>query len=211
MSLASFAIPRWFWGMIVLLLGGCSSNSGTQLNHYFLQPPGQAAPALPATEVRGPIVVLQKLRLANYLQQPSLVLQLKQHELYYSMQDLWAEPLQQGFSKALLMELNQGTGTRRYVSYQSPGNDDHSLSLAVQLDHFLATDESQVVASGEFWLLQGAQDSVLYQQRFHYRLGLRQDGYHHAVSQLRQLVSQLAADIDAAAVKVKSTSSNTEG
>jgi uncharacterized lipoprotein YmbA len=148
-----------------------------------------------------PIAVLQSLDVADYLRQSSLVMQVDQHQLYYSRQDVWAEKLQSSFYKALLQDLN-ATGQRNYVASDSPNATQAAAAVTIRLDHFHATDSSTVVSSGRYWLSGNNQqiDKVINltssSHVFFFESDLKQDGYAAAVKQMRTLVTSLATQIE---------------
>lgn len=146
-------------------------------------------------------IVLQLLNVAEYLRQPSLVMQVNQHELHYAQQDVWAEKLQTSFHAALLQDLNN-IGKRNYVTSTSPEAINAGMAIIVMLEHFHATDESTVISSGHYWLsaqsLQKNRNENLSNSShaFYFESELKQDGYAHAVKQLRTLVDNLANQIE---------------
>ena len=147
------------------------------------------------------IVVLQLLNVADYLHQASLVMQINQHELHYSRQDVWAEKLQSSFYKALLQDLNT-TGKRDYVASSSPNAIYAATGITVKLEHFHATDASTVVSSGRYWLSENGprthknKELAKSSHAFFFESPLKLDGYAHSVEQLRTLVASLAKQIE---------------
>jgi uncharacterized lipoprotein YmbA len=148
-----------------------------------------------------PIVVLQLLNVADYLRQSSLVMQINANELHYSRQDVWAEKLQSSFYKALLQDLNT-TDQRNYVALTSPNAIYAVTAIKVKLDHFHVTDASTVVSSGRYWLSEKDpqtnknENFAASEHSFFFESELKQDGYAHAVEQLRTLVVNLAKKIE---------------
>jgi uncharacterized lipoprotein YmbA len=148
-----------------------------------------------------PVVILQVVDVAEYLNKLSLVMQVDKHELYYSRQNVWAEKLQSSFYKALLEDLN-ATGQRVYVEHNSPDAEFAVSSIKVELEHFHATDTSIVVSSGRYWL--SLSDTEVTKnnkfptssQPFFFESELNQDGYAHAVEKLRTLINSLAKQIE---------------
>ena len=88
---------------------GCSSSSTT--SHYYLlnKPPmtQQAVQAAVSKNSQSPKSVFAvQVQLAEYLNQPYIVMQLGTHQINYSSFHLWAEPLLLGIKKSLLFDLN---------------------------------------------------------------------------------------------------------
>lgn len=148
-----------------------------------------------------PMVLLQMVDVAEYLNQSGLVMQIDKYELYYSRQDVWAEKLQSSFYKALLEDLN-ATGQRVYVEHNSPNAEFAVASIKVELEHFHATDTSRVVSSGRYWLslsdpnVTENKKLTTSSQPFFFESELNQDGYAHAVEKLRTLINSLAKQIE---------------
>jgi len=187
----------------VALLIGCTSEP-LSVRYYLLHTPENKVPN--TTLVTQPIktkptVVLQLLNVADYLRQSSLVMQVNQHELHYSRQDVWAEKLQSSFYKALLQDLN-AIGQHNYVPTSSPNAAHATATISIQLEHFHATDASTVVSSGRYWV--SADDPRTGKNKdlftsihsFFFESDLTQDGYAHAVEQLRKLNVNLSKQIE---------------
>jgi uncharacterized lipoprotein YmbA len=178
---------------LLLTLMGTACTSAPQTVHYYLL----HTPSLQQTDNSHsgkPTVALKTIVVADYLRQSSLVLQLNQHELYYSRQDVWAESLQSSFTKALLQDLNHSTPLS-YISALAPSGP-ISDQVSIKLEHFHITHNASVVASGHYWLTNN--DSPLassFSKTFFFERPLQEDGYEHAVQQLRKLVTALAQQL----------------
>lgn len=179
------------------LLAACATESSS-VRYYLLHTPEDQVSTVP--DKTKPTTVLQVVEVADYLQQSSLVMQVDQHELYYSREDVWAEKLQLSFYKALLLDLN-ALGQRNYVAFTAPDANEATSSISIKLAHFHATGNSTVVSSGRYWLSsinQENQQQILppVSYPFFFESELQQDGYAQAVKQLRTLVTSLARQID---------------
>lgn len=182
------------------LLASCSSKPLT-VKYYLLHTPEKQ---ISTSSIQGkPVVILQMVDVAEYLNQAGLVIQVDKYELYYSRQDVWAEKLQFAFYKALLEDLN-ATGQRNYVAPNSPNAEFATASIKVELEHFHATDLSTVISSGRYYLsaidTQPKTNNNVYvsplSNTYYFDLALEKDGYTHAVKQLRKLISSLAKKIE---------------
>jgi len=184
--------------LCMALLVGCTSKP-LSVRYYLLHTPENNLPN--TADKTKPTAVLQLLNVADYLRQTNLVMQIDQHELYYSRQDVWAEKLESSFYKALLQDLNT-SGHQNYVASSAPEAIDATTSISIQLAHFHATDKSTVVSSGRYWL-SGSNQQIEQNKNltssshvFFFESQLKQDGYAHAVEQLRTLVTSLATQIE---------------
>lgn len=175
-----------------LLTFGCTSTS-VGLNYYVFNAPSSALPAARETNLT---VAVESITLADYLRQSSLVMQVDEHKLYFSSQDLWAEGLQGAIQKALLADLNS-SGRTLFIASGRETKPTYQASLNLQIDHLLVTNNSTVVMSGNY-IVADPSDKTLINQPFFVELALEEDGFAHAVVQQRMLVSQLAEQIQAA-------------
>ncbi|MFT5837577.1 MAG: putative lipoprotein YmbA [Flavobacteriales bacterium] len=184
--------------LCLALFFSCASEP-LNVRYYLLHTPENTVPD--TSDKTKPIVVLQLLDIADYLRQSSLVMQIDEHELHYSRQDVWAEKLQSSFYKALLQDLN-ATDHRDYVASYSPIAKDAMAAITIKLEHFHATDSSTVVSSGQYWLSENAPQTSKNQHimtsthSFFFESPLKRDGYAHAVEQLRTLLERLAKQIE---------------
>ena len=175
-----------------LLLQACSSPV-ENTNYYLLHT--ASTDKVKKINPRAPKIVLGKIQLADYLRQDSLVLQLSEHQLFYSPKNIWAEPLQIAIAKALLFDLNQHSNDYQYINHSSAQPEAASYELIVHIEHFLATDKSKVMATGKYWLLNRQSGEQLVVDTFYLQQGLNKDGYTHAVEQLRTLILALSQEI----------------
>ena len=184
--------------LCMALLSSCTSKP-LSVHYYLLHTPDNNVSH--QVDESKPTVVLQLINVADYLQQSSLVMQIGQHELHYSHQDVWAEKLQASFYNSLLKDLNVA-GQRNYVASSSPNVSLAVTSVAITLEHFHATDVSTVVSSGQYWLSENMTSTnqrksvVASSHSFFFESELKQDGYSHAVKQLRTLITRLAKQIE---------------
>lgn len=177
--------------LLVIILMGCSSKPA-KVNYYMLYTPSHSSDNI-TPGVKAQKVTLNKLLLADYLQQSSLAMQYNQNQIYFSPKDVWAEGLQSSIFNVLLAELNQNE-KRQFNAYQTPYKDGNNTEVTVQIDHFHATDQSTVVSSGYFWIdLPTGQEPI--KKAFHISLPVKEDGYSNAVLQLKAVLHELAQQI----------------
>ena len=170
------------------ILLSCSS-APLSVNHYLLHSP--TPPSTTIGDLQKSSVTFDQVIIADYLRQVSLVIQMDDHKLYFSRQDIWAESLQTSFYKALKYDLNLSKNTMYVTSHQSS---EQEITLKVKLEHFHITNHSSVISSGTYMLLGNNTQGV--EKPFYFTLPLKQDGYPHAVSQLRKTVKTLAQQIN---------------
>lgn len=181
---------------ICLLLTACSTSKVMQVNYYLLN---DSSSPEQHVQINGSSakVVLHRIELAEYLLQSNLAMQINSHQLHYSRQHAWAEPLTSAISKALITDLNAEQSDFTYMTKNDPIATDHQYELRLQIDHLLATDKSTVIATGYYWLLTKGENNVTnLKKSFNLERKLTKDGYPHAVAQLRELIGQLSNQIN---------------
>lgn len=182
----------------LLMLIGCTTEP-LNLRYYLLHSPkGEIANVRDNSKST---IALQIVNVADYLRQSNLVMQINQHEMYYSQQDVWAEKLQTSFQKALLQDLNS-LGKQNYVAASSPIAKVADIKISIELEHFHATDMSTAVGSGRYWISTNTNkngiNSVITSENlpFFFESDLQQDGFAHAVEQLRTVIFSLSNQIN---------------
>lgn len=192
-----------FIAILSLAVAACSSQSATKANYYLLNEANSQALGEPKESGLDNSLVhyisIDKIRLSGFLSQPNIAMQMKDHQLYFSNSHLWAERLDSGIFKSLLNDLNQQSSSLHFVSHGSPEISKTSAKLIVEVEHFIATVNSEVILKGKFWLVQEAANdnsiSKNIKQSFSYSLTLEKDGYPHSVSKMRELLTLLSDDI----------------
>lgn len=178
--------------ILVVLVSSCSSSSQTPLetNYYLLNSPHIAKPSVSINKT----VAVKVLELPAYLHQPQLVMQLSKHQLHYARFNMWAEPLQVGFTKALISDLNLNNKSIQFVANEFLPEEKMGNELIVRVDYFHPSTASKVILSGVFWRANNESKSII-QQPFSFELLLNEDGYTHAIEQMRRLVSMMSESI----------------
>ena len=159
---------------LALMMSGCSSSPSPSAKFYLLHH---------ETKVNQPLTsdkaIKAKVEFPDYLTQPNLVMKLGRHQLHYAQYHKWAEPLPVSFEKALNAELSAMQVNR-------------DESLIVTVEHFHISERNSVILSG-YYVAQHKHNAQL----FYFENKLNEDGYPHAVGQLRKLVTLLAKQIAA--------------
>lgn len=179
------------------LLQACSSVSNS--TRYYLLNSYQTVESIDELD-RGIQRAAQEkiavsVQLPEYLNQPSLVMQIDEHQIHYALFHVWAEPLLLGTTKALLADLNSQTETAEFVNARSLKWASPSSHLDVQIEYFHITNDSRVILSGQYRLDDGAHSQILLSGPFSFEQKLLADGYEPSIAQMRQLVSELAAEL----------------
>lgn len=178
---------------LCFILFACVTPVST-VQYYLLNTADDDAPAAKVGQQE--TIVLASVQLADYLNKINLVMKIAENQLYYSEQDVWAQSLQTGIYQTLLRDLNSQAMQSHYIAMNSPNAKQTNKRLLVEFSHFMPTDQSQVIASGKYWLVDTSNvDNTGISNNFSYAIPLHQDGYAHAVTQLKALLGLLSQDI----------------
>lgn len=177
------------------LLSSCSTSKVQQVNYYLLNKSNNVNHSV-IVNPQSTKIVVQQIRLAEYLTQSNLAMQVNSHQLHYSRQHAWAESLDTAIEKALLNDLNGYQSDMVFLNKNDPLAQDHQYELVLQIDHLIATDQSTVITSGTYWLVSKDENKVTnHKKRFSLEKRLTESGYLHSVSQLRMLLGELSGQI----------------
>jgi uncharacterized lipoprotein YmbA len=175
---------------LFVLLASCRS-ADMPLTWYVLAPTPAASAAAPAPVDDGPVLVIERVELAEFLRQAGLVLQTGPQQLQLSRQHLWAQGLDEALPRLLLQELQRQTPRHR-ILLATDHAPDPAWRLRLQVDAFHALDTGEVVCAGRFQLIEAATGNSRVRE-FRFTAGLQDDGHAHAVAQLAGLTQELAA------------------
>lgn len=178
----------------IFLLAACSANTPQKSQYYLLNSP-TSTNNVNIRHENSQKITLTLLELPDYLKQPSLVLQLSNHQLHYSHFHMWAEPLQSSFLEALTQDLNNINSRLHYFVIAASSQETSSDVVFVKVNAFHATHQSQAILTGTYWLQGKDVTDQIAEHNFNLTVALNQDGYEHAVEQMRKSVSQLAQKI----------------
>ena len=178
----------------IILLTACSANTPQKTQYYLLNSPTSTNSAAVHNK-NSQNIAITLIELPDYLKQPSLVLQLSSHQLHYSHFHMWAEPLQSSFLEALRQDLNHINSRLHYFVTAASSPEASSDVVFVKINAFHATHQSQAILTGTYWLQGKDFTGEIAEHNFNLTVALNQDGYEHAVEQMRKIVSQLAQKI----------------
>ena len=179
-----------FLTLFIVILTGCSSNP-QRTQHYTFN---ATSSALNLGNKQMEIFVIAPLQLATFLDQPGLVIQLNDNQVFTSSYHRWAQPLRETLHITLAQELNRTSNSERTFSKKQPRSR-QSSQLHIDVEQFNSNDQSQVVFSGQFSIYT-KEDKLLSNQSFHITEQLSQDGYPHSVNMLQLTITQLARQIN---------------
>lgn len=182
--------------MSIMLLAACSSGKSQKTQYYLLNSPTSTSTNNTTIHNQNSQnIAITLIELPDYLKQPSLVLQLSSHQLHYSHFHMWAEPLQSSFLEALTQDLNNINSRLHYFIPKASNQEISTDVVFVKVNAFHATHQSQAILTGTYWLQGEDFKGEIAENNFNLTVALNQDGYEHAVEQMRKNVGQLAKKI----------------
>ena len=182
------------FGLSIILMTGCSSDNTPKTQYYLLNSPTLDSSGIVVNDTH-PIITVQIEELPDYLKQPSLVLQLSDHQLHYSNFHMWAEPLQVSIARTLTQDLNTIDSQNNYIIMAAPNAKKANTTVVIEVTAFHATHHSKAILAGSYWLKQKNSKNSIQKYHFKFTVALDIDGYPHAVEQMRKAVTQLANEI----------------
>tara|TARA_R110001592_G_scaffold337300_1_gene623676 strand:+ start:292989 stop:293540 length:552 start_codon:yes stop_codon:yes gene_type:complete len=177
---------RAIYLIAVLLLGACSGQPVTQEN-YLLRPavaPGSATAVVESGYALGAI------RVANYIDQPGLVITRGDGKIHSARNHVWAEPLQVSLRRYLAVEVSGSSG--RDIAASTSSATKTRIDVTIDELHGNGSGAAVLVA---YWDVAGDEGSKSF--RFAEDEALSGDGYDALVNAEEALLKRLAKAIAA--------------
>ncbi len=140
-------------------------------------------------------VISLSVTLADYLMQPSVVMQIDEHQIHYALFHRWAEPLLSGTEQSLLQDLNARIDHGEFVKAEGGASNTQSSYLHVNVDYFHIGQDSSVILAGHYKFVVPGDTGTADKGVFSFRETLSSDGYEPAIGQMRQLITELSDQI----------------
>lgn len=141
-------------------------------------------------------IVLDKVTLPEYLKHRGLVYQTSDTNLHISTSHLWAEPVDEGLTKALAsaLEANNVALIRpdHYASEDAP-------HLSLYINDFVSTYEGEVIFSGQYAITRASEEASIHP--FMFKAPLSNDGFASSIKAMRSAINKLAKDINATIIQ----------
>ena len=135
-------------------------------------------------------MVLDKVTLPEYLKHRGLVYQTSDTNLHISTSHLWAEPVDEGLTKALGNALvSHNVALVRPDYYAS----EESLHMSLYINDLVSTYEGEVIFSGEYVVTRTSKEASLHP--FMFKAPLNNDGFASSINAMRVTIETLAKDI----------------
>lgn len=179
----------------LISVAGCTTSPVENVD-YFILSNGDIPNSTQARTQQKAKILVDKVSLPSYLDTSNMAMQLNDHQLYYSKQHFWAEPLKIGIVNALVEDLNGDDAKHHYVDSIDDIAEGKYPRISVHIKQFMPTSGSTVKLNGQYWLISA--DSKLNKADAHtfaFEADLNEDGYPHAVKKMRMLLQQLSKDV----------------
>lgn len=168
-------------------LSACSSAPNA-LTYYLLHPTNGAS--VLEREAKQSIV-LDKVTLPEYLKHRGLVYQTSDTNLHISTSHLWAEPVDEGLTKALASALKANNVALvrpdHYASEKAP-------HISLYINDFVSTYEGEVIFSGQYAVSRASEAVSIHS--FTFKAPLNNDGFASSIKAMRSAIKKLAEDIN---------------
>jgi hypothetical protein len=180
-----------FLTLIALVLYGCASSSpGPEKQHYLLRADVEIADGLQQVPAR---VGIGRIVLADYLNQPGIVIVTESNTIRPARQHLWAEPLDAGLRAYMRDALTARAGYP--VSPDSARRLSWKYRIDIGIDQLHGSLDGDVRLVAGWVIIETATDTELAQYRFDRTTQQQDDGYDSLVVAEETLLSQLADQI----------------
>ncbi len=173
--------------IMALALTTTSGCSSVQELHFYHLP--QQADIAVAVAIDAPVIVVEPVMVANYLNTNALILQTSSVQLVKTTQHQWAEALDQQLTRLLQQQLATALPNHRITDRAPLGPQQR---LLVQIEQFHGTEQGIVLISGKVSVLNGEHTT---QQRFAVQLAQPEAGYPALVATLGEGWQQVVAEI----------------
>ncbi|MDH3647773.1 MAG: PqiC family protein [Gammaproteobacteria bacterium] len=181
--------------VVLALIGltACASQPATD-QYYSLVLAADSVTPTASAEKAETLIIVGPIQLARYLSQPGLPLQTGTSQIQTANHHFWAEPLDEAISKVLVGDISQRVDNVAVDRVAGRWTGDGDCQVRVEFDKFHPTENSQVVATGRYWIHESAGARVT-KKEFEIVQTLSENGYAHAVHKLRASLAILASEI----------------
>ena len=184
-------IRSGFFLFVLSALTACGSQP-VKDQYYSLVLAADDTPAPVTVEKPTKQIIVGPIQLARYLTQPGLAMQTGASQILVANHHFWAEPLDEAIGKVLVRDISQQVNAVAVDRAGGRWTQNGDCQLRVEFDKFHATENSQVVTTGRYWI---HESNDTRKREFDIVRRLSTDGYAHAVHQLRATLATLAGEI----------------
>jgi len=144
-------------------------------------------------------VYVRRIEVPAYLAKQGLVTIKGGSEVNYADTYLWAEPLDQGLSRAVAEDLSQKSRLRAFGFSPTVLPPDHTYDVWIRLERFEGTDDGQAVLRARWWISTAVSSNSIGGRTTEIRRsGWRPGDYGALIELFRSEVQELSGEIAAA-------------
>jgi uncharacterized protein len=179
--------------LLLILIVGCASSPPSKF--YLLSPiSNESSTSQHSADEKCVSIAIGYVRLPEYTNRPQIVTRTSQNELSRSQFDLWAEPLQDTFSRVIAENLTRLLCTKRvYLPWMRSIKADYLVGVEViEMNGDLGTIAFLQV---EWIIWEGAEGRELVQRRSKYSEPVQDRSYSGLVQAYSNMIGQLSRDI----------------
>jgi uncharacterized lipoprotein YmbA len=177
----------------LLFLTSCATREPLP-NFFVLTGTGSRAAR---THTSGETVVLvRRVEVPSYLARTSLVTMMGGIEVKYSATQRWAEPLDQGLSRAVAEDLSRNSRIRAYGFAPEAPSVDHRYDVWIRLERFEGNDNGEVVLRARWSISSSGSSSPISSRTVDiHRNGWQPGDYAGLVRLLSEEVAEMSRQI----------------
>lgn len=169
---------RLLWLISLIALTGCAGRAVAPAM-YLLD---TAPPASPTQAVNAPIVIVDNVDVAPYLDEPGIVYQTGPHRVILARNNRWASPLSAQLTGGLQAALESSVPNAS-IRRSGSNNPSGAFHLVTTVDAFMGHYDGHAHIDGRWRLINGDGERVA-GSHFSQRVPLRDDGYDALVESL---------------------------
>ena len=144
----------------------------------------------------GAAVFVRRVEVPTYLAQTSLVTMKGGIEVQYAATARWAEPLDQGISRAVAGALNQNSGLRAYSFSPVAPPPPHNFDVRIRIEKFEGDDNGEVTLQARWEVTTtDSSEAIASSKVFLRRSGWQPGDYAGLVRFLSQEISEMSRQI----------------
>lgn len=185
--LINFLLAVLFFALL-----SCSS-APTQETHYFVLNPNKTN-VQSNEKTNDNIMQVAPIQLAEFLDQPGIVLQTDTHQIEVAHYHRWGEPLKRNMHRYILESLSMRSN-QSYINSKQAKNFHSTQTLTITVNEFNGTTDGKALLSGNWSIMNSSSSENVSNYAFRYESKLSTSGYPELVNKLAELLNQLCDDI----------------
>ena len=187
-------MSKYLWLSIILFAAGCSGQPKIETQLFLLTPDTQDS-ATESSQAEKQVIIVEPIKLANYLDQPGIVLQTGKNKIQVAHYHRWAEPLGQNIHRFILEVLSANSSDYTFLRHSKYSKQVSDLVLSIELNQFNGSSSGDVFVAGSWQLRKSKQDELILSDSFHYERTMPESGYSELVNQLAIILDELSKEI----------------